>query len=223
MIRLAIFDLDGTLLNTIADLGEACNHALATFGYPTHQAEEYPFMVGNGVNNLILRSLPAEARNMVTVLRIKPEFTRYYDAHKCTHTQPYAGIPELLTALHQMGIRLAVASNKYNEATNALISHYFEDQFDVVLGERPGVERKPNPQIINDIFAHPNTAGILPGETIYIGDSDVDMQTAQNAHLTSIGCTWGFCTRQTLLDNHPDYVANHPSDILSIIQTISQK
>ena len=219
MTKLVIFDLDGTLLNTILDLGEACNYALQTNGFPVHPLNEYPAMVGNGVNNLILRSLPEASRNMDMAMHIKPDFIHYYDAHNRIHTRPYLGIEEVLVQLKQRGIRLAVASNKYNEATQALIRHYFGDaMFDVILGERPGVERKPNPQIIYDIFAAPGIKGVALEETLYVGDSDVDMQTARNAHLTAIGCTWGFCTREKLLDNHPDYIAEQPSDILSFIQ-----
>ena len=219
MTKLVIFDLDGTLLNTISDLGEACNYALQTNGFPPHQLAEYPAMVGNGVNNLILRSLPQECRNMEVLMRIKPDFVRYYDTHNRIHTCPYPGIKEVLVQLKRWGIRLSVASNKYNEATQALIRHYFgDDMFDVILGERLGVERKPNPQIIYDIFATPSIKGCTPEETLYVGDSDVDMQTAHNARLTAIGCTWGFCTRENLLDNHPDFIAEQPSDILSFIQ-----
>ena len=219
MTKLVIFDLDGTLLNTISDLGEACNYALQKNGFPTHQLAEYPAMVGNGVNNLILRSMPEASRSMKEVMRIKPDFIHFYDTHNRIHTSPYLGIEDVLKQLKQWGIRLAVASNKYNEATQSLILHYFgDDMFDVILGERPGVERKPNPQIVYDILSAPTLAGIASEETLYVGDSDVDMQTAHNAHLAAIGCTWGFCKREQLLDNHPDYIAEQPSDILSFIQ-----
>ena len=219
MTKLVIFDLDGTLLNTISDLGEACNYALQTNGFPSHQLSEYPAMVGNGVNNLILRSLPPESRSMEEVMHIKPDFIHYYNTHNRIHTSPYLGIVDVLKQLKLWNIRLAVASNKYNEATQALIRYYYgDDMFDVILGERLGVERKPNPQIIYDIFATPSIKGCTPEETLYVGDSDVDMQTAHNARLTAIGCTWGFCTRENLLDNHPDFIAEQSSDILSFIQ-----
>ena len=127
MTKLVIFDLDGTLLNTISDLGEACNYALQKNGFPTHQLAEYPAMVGNGVNNLILRSMPEASRSMEEVMRIKPDFIHFYDTHNRIHTSPYLGIEDVLKQLKQWGIRLAVASNKYNEATQALILHYFGD------------------------------------------------------------------------------------------------
>jgi len=219
MTRLLIFDLDGTLLDTIADLGEACNYALRQHGYAERPACEYPKLVGNGVNKLIERALPEGHKDLDTVLLLKADFITYYNGHNRIHTHPYEGIPALLAEAKRRGIRLAVASNKYNEATQALILHYFgEGMFDVVLGERPGVERKPDPQIVSDILAAPEMRGIERSETLYIGDSDVDMQTAHNAHLTSIGCTWGFCAREKLLAAQPDHLVDHPSEITKFLQ-----
>lgn len=218
MTKLIIFDLDGTLLNTIADLGEACNHALQLHGYPVREADEYPHLVGNGVNKLIERALPEGHKDQDTVLRLKPDFIAYYNDHNCVHTTPYASLPELLIRLKEKGVLLAIASNKYHEATEALAKHYFEGLFDVVLGERPGVERKPDPQIVEDIFSALKTQAISKDETLYVGDSDVDMQTAHNAGITSIGCTWGFCTREKLLGSAPDHVVDSPLEILQFLQ-----
>lgn len=218
MTRLIIFDLDGTLLNTIADLGEACNYALRAHGYAERDAAEYPRLVGNGVNKLIERALPEGHKDEATVLRLKADFIAYYNEHNRVNTQPYDGIPELLEELRKRGVRLAVASNKYHEATNTLIRHYFGDIFDVVLGERAGIERKPDPQIVKDIMNHEKIRGISAEETLYVGDSDVDMQTARNAGITSIGCTWGFCTREKLLAAGPDLLADHPLEILDFLQ-----
>ena len=131
-----IFDLDGTLLNTIDDLGYACNHALNLCGFPTHPIEEYPRMVGNGINNLIRRALPEAERTEETILRVRAFFVPYYDAHNCDCTRPYDGFPELLNTLKAQGHLLAVASNKYQAATEKIVSHFFPGIFDVVLGER---------------------------------------------------------------------------------------
>lgn len=219
MTRLIIFDLDGTLLDTIADLGEACNYALRQHGFPTHDGAKYPKMVGNGVNKLLERALPEGHKDMETVLDLKTDFIAYYNDHNRVHTHPYPGIPELLAEAKRRDILLAVASNKYQEATQALIRHYFGDGFfDVVLGERQGVERKPDPQIVHDIFAALEGRGITTEETLYVGDSDVDMQTAKNAHLTSVGCTWGFCTREKLQENQPDHLVDEPSEITKLLQ-----
>lgn len=233
-----IFDLDGTLLNTIADLGTACNHALAAFGFPLHSLDEYPHLVGNGVNRLIERALPAGHKDEATVLRLREVFVPYYDTHNCVHTQPYEGIPELLRTLKQRGFRLAVASNKYQAATAQLVEHFFPDTFDVVFGERPNVPRKPDPQIVRDILTRLSTINSQPSTSlntkpstlnfsqhstlntqliIYIGDSLVDVQTARNAGLPVIACTWGFCSEKELEAARPDYLARHPADILSFI------
>lgn len=218
MTRLIIFDLDGTLLNTIADLGEACNHALRLHSFAERKADEYPHLVGNGVNKLIERALPEGHKDMETVLQLKTDFVAYYNEHNCVHTRPYPGIPELLEQLKEQGVLLAIASNKYHEATKALAEHYFGGIFDLVLGERPGVERKPDPQIVEDIFSGLGAAAISKAETLYVGDSDVDMQTAHNAGITSIGCTWGFCTREKLLDSAPDLTVDSPLEILPFLQ-----
>ena len=148
-----IFDLDGTLLNTIDDLGHACNHALEACGFPTHPIEEYPRLVGNGVNKLIERALPEGEKTEETVLRVREFFVPYYDAHNCDYTHPYDGIPELLAALQSQGHHLAVASNKYQAATEKIVAHFFPGIFDIVLGERTGIPRKPDPQIVKDILS----------------------------------------------------------------------
>ena len=222
--RIVIFDLDGTLLNTIADLGTACNHALAVFGFPLHDLDEYPHLVGNGVNRLIERALPVGHKDEATVLSLREVFVPYYDTHNCVHTQPYEGIPELLQALKQRGFRLAVASNKYQAATVRLVEHFFPNTFDVVFGERPNVPRKPDPQIVHDTLTRLSTINTplhstlnSQPSTIYIGDSLVDVETARNAHLPVIACTWGFCSESDLEAAHPDYIARHPADILPII------
>ena len=147
---LIIFDLDGTLINTIDDLGQACNHALSACGYPTHKIEDYPRLVGNGINKLIERALPQEHRNEETVMQLRAFFVPYYDEHNCDLTHPYDGIPELLAALKAAGNTLAVASNKYQAATEKIVAQLFPDMFDVVLGERENVARKPDPQIVYD-------------------------------------------------------------------------
>ncbi len=208
-----IFDLDGTLLNTIADLGTACNHALAAFGFPLHDLDEYPHLVGNGVNRLIERALPVGHKDEATVLRLREVFVPYYDTHNCVRTQPYEGIPQLLQALKQRGFRLAVASNKYQAATARLVEHFFPDMFDVVFGERPDVPRKPDPQIVHDILTRLGTSQ----QTWYIGDSLVDISTARNAQLPVIACTWGFCSESDLKAAHPDHLAHHAADILSFV------
>ena len=214
---LIIFDLDGTLINTIDDLGQACNHALSACGFPTHKIEDYPRLVGNGINKLIERALPEEHRNEATVLRLREHFVPFYDQHNCDLTRPYDGIPELLQTLKAAGHTLAVASNKYQAATEKIVAHFFPNTFDIVLGEREGVPRKPDPQIVWDILASlPSTINHKPS-TLYVGDSLVDAATAKAANLPFVACTWGFCTKEQLLTVTPDHMVNHPHEILTLI------
>ena len=216
---LIIFDLDGTLINTIDDLGQACNHALSACGYPTHKIEDYPRLVGNGINKLIERALPEEYRNEATVLRLREYFVPYYDAHNCDLTRPYDGIPALLQALKAQGHILAVASNKYQAATEKIVAQLFPDTFDVVLGERVGVPRKPDPQIVYDIVEAIRRLGdrAIDKEILYIGDSLVDAETAKAAGATLVLCTWGFCTEEQLKTAQPNYMIQHPSELLNIL------
>lgn len=224
-----IFDLDGTLINTISDLGQACNHALSACGFPTHKIEDYPRLVGNGVNKLIERALPEEHRNEETVLRLREYFVPYYDEHNCDYTRPYDGIPELLEALKQKGDEamrlkgeqwfLAVASNKYQAATEKIVAQLFPGVFDLVLGEREGVERKPNPQIVYDILEAKGERLEAKGEEIlYIGDSLVDAETARAAGATLVLCTWGFGTREQMEGAKPDYLVDHPLEVLESLE-----
>ncbi len=224
MKELIIFDLDGTLLNTITDLGIACNEALSHFGYPTHALSDYPRFVGNGINNLIRRALPINAQTEENIQLLRTIFVPYYDSHSCIYTQPYEGVVELLHELKARGIKLAVASNKYQTAAEQIVKKRFPDIFDIVLGEREGVARKPNPQIIYDIlfelfgdYYQRFNGDILHNKVLYVGDSDIDIQTAQAAHLPAIACTWGFCTEEKLYANNPDYIVRHPSEILALL------
>ena len=210
-----IFDLDGTLLNTIDDLGYACNHALKQIGYPTFPIEEYPAKVGNGINNLIRRALPEGERTEENILRVRAHFVPYYNAHNCDYTRPYEGIPQLLKTLKAHGHHLAVASNKYQAATEKIVNHFFPGIFDVILGEREGIERKPNPQIVFDIIESlTGDAGLTAKRSIlYIGDSLVDFETARNADVPFIACAWGFVAREKLVEADVEYIVNDPSEL----------
>lgn len=211
-----IFDLDGTLINTIDDLGQACNYALSACGFPTHKIEDYPRLVGNGINKLIERALPEEQRQEETVMQVREYFVPYYDEHNCDYTRPYEGIPQLLKTLKEQGHYLAVASNKYQAATEKIVAQLFPGIFDIVLGERENIARKPDPQIVYDILSTLNTQ-LSTTNCLYIGDSLVDAATAKAANLPFVACTWGFCTREQLLTVTPDHMVNHPLEILTLI------
>ena len=215
MKKLVIFDLDGTLLNTIADLAHSTNYALNTLGYPTHEIEKYNFMVGNGINKLFERALPEGEKTEENVLRVRNEFVPYYDIHNADDSRPYPGIAALLLALQNDGRKIAVASNKYQAATRKLIAHYFpEINFVEVLGQREGIPAKPDPSIVNDIIA---TAGVTKEEVLYVGDSNVDMQTAHNAGVTAVGVAWGFRPRTELEALHPAHIIEKAEELIPLL------
>ena len=198
--KLIIFDLDGTLLNTVADLSCATNFALSALGYPTHTEATIQGFVGNGVSKLLERALPEEERSEANVARLRDIFTKYYDEHNADLSTPYRGILEVLSYFQKCGITLAVASNKYQSATEKLVSHYFADiHFSCVLGHRNDKPVKPDPQIVNEIIEHLN---VSRESVLYVGDSGVDLQTAHNAHVDAIGVSWGFRPR-TELESYP--------------------
>ncbi|MDO4163790.1 MAG: HAD family hydrolase [Bacteroides sp.] len=216
MKRLVIFDLDGTLLNTIADLAQSTNHALSVLGYPTHEEAAYNFMVGNGINKLFERALPEGEKTAENILRVRQEFVPYYNIHNADKSRPYPGIEDLLSALQASGIQTAVASNKYQAATEKLIAQYFPNiRFTAVFGQREGINVKPDPTIVEDIIS---IAKVSKEEVLYVGDSGVDMQTAINAGVTACGVTWGFRPRTELEQFHPQYIVDEAQEILHILQ-----
>ena len=211
MKKLVIFDLDGTLLNTIADLANSTNYALKVLGYPIHEPDKYNFMVGTGINKLYGRALPDGEKTEENVLRVRQEFVPYYDQHNADKSRPYPGVTELLETLQTAGMQLAVASNKYQTATEKLIAHYFPNiKFTAVFGQREGIPVKPDPIIVKEIL---QIAKVQEEETLYVGDSGVDMQTAINAGVTSCGVTWGFRPRTELESFHPDHIVDNAEEI----------
>lgn len=215
MKELVIFDLDGTLLDTIADLATATNHALHSYGYPTHDTDAYRFFVGNGINKLFERALPEGEKNPENIQKIRSRFIPYYNEHNADLSRPYPGVTEVLETMQSKGILLAVASNKYQEATTKLIHQFFPTiRFTAVLGQREGIPSKPDPQIIEEIS---QKAQVSKADIIYVGDSCVDMQTGQHAGVTTVGVSWGFRPRTELEAYHPDFIADESKDILSFM------
>ena len=210
MNRLVIFDLDGTLLNTIADLGNAANHTLAELGLPQHSLEEYRLMVGNGMRKLIERALPAEkADDAGFVDNTLSAFLKYYAEHIDLYTKPYPGIPELISALFTDGFSLAVASNKIQAGAEKLIEKFFPGiDFVAVMGNSPNYPLKPDAAVVEHIM---KKAGTDCNHTIMIGDSGTDIQTARNAGIPIIAVSWGFRPRHEL--TAADFIAD---DVLSL-------
>lgn len=195
MYRAVIFDLDGTLLNTIDDLAAAGNHALGALGLPLHTLAEFTAYVGNGIPTLIRRMVPQPPEEE-TVRRAAAAFADYYSVHKEDTTAPYPGIEAMLDALRAHGVKLAVLSNKAHVMTRPLIYHYFGDRFAAVQGLEDGMAPKPDPAGVRRLLGRLET----PAEQVlYVGDSDTDMQTAAAAGLMSCGVLWGFRSKEVLL------------------------
>lgn len=214
-MKLAIFDLDGTLLNTLADLEYGCNTVLTLMGFPKLKEGECVTYVGNGVSKLLERSLPSAHRTPENLALARKIFFEYYDRHLWDFTHPYIGVCEMLDVLQSRGILLAVASNKYQDATERLVKYFFpNNSFVAVLGQRENVPVKPHPQIVEDILSQ---CHIKKEDVLYVGDSDVDMQTAHRAGVKSCGVTWGFKSRDVLAAYQPNFLIDKPEALLDII------
>ena len=189
--KLVIFDLDGTLLDTLDDLSAAVNYAMEQRGFPQHTREEYMKMVGHGARNLMSQALPLEhAHDEALIDAVLADFRSYYNAHIDVYTKPFPGIPQLLDRLHQKDIKLAVASNKFQEGTEHLIKEFFPDiPFVAILGNRPSNPLKPDPEVVEEIL---QKAGLSKADTIMVGDSDTDMETAVNGGIRGIAVGWGY-------------------------------
>jgi phosphoglycolate phosphatase len=188
--KVVLFDLDGTLLDTLEDLAAAVNYALALKGFPLHTVAEYRGMVGHGVRNLVTQALPEEQRVDAVIDTCLAEFKAFYTAHIDVHTRPYPGMQELLRTLHARGIRLAVASNKFQSGTEYLIRRFFGDvPFVAILGNREGYPLKPDPEIVGEVLRR---AGADAADAVLVGDSATDMKTAANGGIAAIAVTWGY-------------------------------
>ena len=214
MIKAVIFDLDGTLLNTIEDLANACNYALTEMDLPTYTVEEYKHLVGDGRRNLILRMLPEQLRtDEAAVERASGLFDQYYQAHMQDCTAPYSGIEKLLAALKAKGLRLGVVSNKPHEFVTQIVEQYFPGVFDSVAGQQ-GTLVKPDPAALNRVIAD---FGLHPDQVLYVGDSNVDIFTAHNAKTADCGVLWGFRDEAELEEAGAKQIAASPEDILTLV------
>lgn len=226
MTRLAVFDLDGTLLNTVEDLGNATNYALTQCGFPQRPIDDYYQLVGRGIYNLFRMAMQPSDGSGSPVLspevveeyvpRMASFFIPFYDVHKCDRTRPYKGIKEMLDKITSQGVALALASNKYQDGTEKLIERFFGDyRFIKILGQREGQPIKPDPAIVEEIMSV--DPSLTKDEVVYVGDSNVDMQTGANAHVRTIGVTWGFRGRKELEDYSPSAIVDTPDQLAAAI------
>jgi phosphoglycolate phosphatase len=218
--KAALFDLDGTLLDTLDDLGDSMNAVLSARGYPTHPIRAFTEFVGDGVQNLVRRALPPDAgSNEALVAEMTPLMRAEYARRWKDKTRPYDGIPEMLEALSERGLRLAVLSNKPHPATVEVVDHFFpRGRFEAVFGARPDVPIKPDAGAALDVARR---LGIPPGEFLYLGDTNTDMQTATAAGMYAVGALWGFREAAELLESGARVLINHPRDFLSLLDLSS--
>ena len=209
----AVFDLDGTLLDTLEDLYLATNHALTRHGLPCRSRDEVRLFVGNGVEMLIRRAVPA-GTDEETTLAVLADFKSTYAAICEDHTKPYDGILDMLTALRERGIRVAVVSNKFDAATKKLCAKYFGDLVEVAIGERAGVRKKPAPDTVYEALRE---LGVTAEGAVYIGDSDVDIRTAENCGMPCISVTWGLRDKDFLIENGAKALVDSPEGLLGVI------
>jgi len=220
--KLCIFDLDGTLVNSLYDLADAMNYSLKKNGLPTHERDKYRYMVGNGITVLADRAMVVpDNTDPALKEKVLADFNSYYRPHCMDCTRPYNGIPELLDELDKMGIAYSVLSNKPDHFTNLIVSTLFKGRkFAVIRGTREGCPRKPEPDAALEIIKE---VGVNSEEVLYIGDTNVDMKTAENAGLKKIGVSWGFRPVSELIEAKADYIVDTPSDILQIISQKNKK
>lgn len=216
--KLVIFDLDGTLLNTIGDLAAGCDQMLRMRNLPTHTFEDYCSFVGNGIMRLVERALPEELRTPEYVAAARKDFVTYYIDHIDHYTHPYEGIVELVEELQHKGIKLAVASNKFQAGTDKLIKKFFPTtDFVMICGNREGVPLKPDTALVDLIL---DTAGVERERCIMVGDSAVDILTAKRAGIHSVGVSWGFRSLSELQEAGAEYIANSVAELRNILLTI---
>ena len=215
MIKAAIFDLDGTLLNTLEDVVNACNYELKKCNFKTHSIEEYKVFVGDGRSKLIERIVPDEYKGNDEVKnKVLRLFDEYYSGHMLDMTKPYEGICEMLKSLKEKGVKLAVVSNKPDEFVGGIVKKYFGDTFEIVHGQRTNYPVKPDPTTVYEVIEY---FGIKLNESIYVGDSNVDIYTAKNAKVKSIGVAWGFRGEEELREAGADYIVYDSNEITELI------
>lgn len=213
MYKLAVFDMDGTILDTLEDLKDSTNFALEKCGYPTRTYDEVRRFVGNGIRKLIERAVP-EGLTVEQIDRVHEVFTEHYKVHCADKTKAYDGIKPLLEKLRASGVKTAVVSNKADYGVQELCKEYFDGLFDYAVGEREGIRRKPAPDAVNEAL---RVLGMSKSEAVYIGDSDVDFETAKNAELPCISVLWGFRDEEFLREKGATLFVHDPAEIYDIV------
>ena len=210
-----IFDLDGTLLNSLTDIADSVNIVLEKYNLPVHSIEDYKIFIGNGIEKLVERALPDNI-NKTDFEKFLAEIKSVYEKNQITKTKPYDGIIEMLKTLNDKDVSINILSNKPIDFTKMVVEHFLSEiKFDNVLGAREGIPKKPNPQAVFEII---DNLKLNKEEVLYVGDTGTDMQTAENADLTSVGVLWGFRSMEELVENNADYIIEEASKIIEIIE-----
>lgn len=215
MYKYVIFDLDGTLLNTLEDLADATNWVCEQHGWPVHPLEAYKRFVGNGASKLLERVTPAEVELTLELRKqLMEEFTQRYTAHKADKTTAYPGMPQLLERLKEAGVAAAVLTNKPDGAAGPIVECYYPGLCSIVQGALPGVPTKPDPTLLRKLMTR---MGAAAEDTLFVGDSNVDIRTAKNGGLTSCGVLWGFRTREELEAEGADFLVETAEQLAALI------
>ncbi|MBR5646875.1 MAG: HAD family hydrolase [Treponema sp.] len=215
MYKLAIFDMDGTILNTIDDLADCCNYICSKYGFPLHTVDQIKSFVGNGIPRLMRRALPSDIDDELFD-KLLSEYIEYYGQHCNEKTAPYEGIVECIKNIRRAGVKVAVNTNKVQDAAEELCNIYFPDMFDCIMGSRPGIPPKPDPKGLYEILKEMNISkqeACVPGAACFIGDSDVDLQTGLNSGFDFIGVDWGFRGKDFLIRNGAEVVVMNAEEL----------
>ena len=219
MIKAVLFDLDGTLADSLIDLADGVNRAISSKGFPTHEVEAFKYFVGDGIPKMIERALPADCRNTEMVNEIKDIFLPYYAVHYADNTYAYSGMPELVDTLKNQGFIVAVVTNKEQDMANEVVTSLYGNVFDLIFGKRDGIPAKPDPTAA---LMAMEELGVKPEECVFLGDSGMDVATAVNSGAVPIGELWGFRKEDELLANGAKYIISKPQELLDIIKELNK-
>ena len=215
MKKLVVFDLDGTLVDSIFDLGNAVNFALKEYNLPLHPMSDYYTFVGNGMEDLVRRSMNEKGTDDELYKKVRKVFDEHYNAHSNDNTIAYKGVSELLSVLRSKSVKTAVLTNKGHQYVGAILDRCFpEHKFDIYYGQRDGIERKPHPQSFELLLEE---LGVSKEDCLYIGDSEVDVKTAKNAEVDLVAVTWGYRSADVIRDAGAEILVNSPEEILSYV------
>ena len=217
MVKAVLFDLDGTLANSLKDLADATNYAIGKFGFHERKVEEYKYFAGDGMPKMIERALPEDNNDSETVSKILPIFLDFYGLHFCDNTRAYDGMPDVIDNLKAKGIKVAVVTNKAEEMAHKVVSNLYGDRFDLIFGKRDGIPPKPDPTAALRTMEF---LGVKPCECVFVGDSKMDVMTGVNSGAYPVGVLWGFRKEDELISGGAKSIIKQPKELLAIIDNL---